>query len=1145
MVKRRGNRNIKRWIFGIVLSVLSITMACGQNAGTNQEESEGKEKSTMEITELKVQNLENPIGIQTTNPVFSWKLVSEEKGSSQTAYRIVAASSESNLINGIYDKWDTGKVMSSKNYGIIYEGEEVASMERIYWTVMVWDNHDKETSFAEGAFYEIGLLAADDWKGRWITKSEEEILYPLLGREEGQKEQGSVLVHNFAQTTTKQVRINVSASGPAALGEYQDGNLGGVIFRVQLMEIELYHKGEKVELPSKSRVIAPNNFEYGSQWNANALIDGSEYQGYTSQAAAKNTYAEPIRVTLAFPTEVTFDEIRIICRTDSSSTEQNVCPNYPKFYTIEVKNGNEYQTVVNNETDLCPKIESATEHSSAPILSKEFRVDTEKKVSSARLYISGLGLFEAHMNGVTLGEGTFFHPGESDVRDTIYYCTYDITELMQEENAVSVLLGNGQYANYRIHRQYGRYYKTDDARSITEAEGMFGDVKCIAQVVITYEDGTTQVIGTDETWSYIESPITENSWYGGEDYDATLEIDGWDDISPAIPRAQWGNAVLVDTEDVPTGTLLGMEFEPIRIQESDTITEESITVTKIKEENGLATYLVDMGQNHAGVPEIAIKSSVKGQIIRMYPAEVNTFNGYEKHINQESCTQSASRNGDLIYDTYITKGAGEETYHPRFCYHGYRYLEVTVPADITIDSSCFKGYILRTDNAKNGSFECSDEVLNQINALTERSIESNMYSTFTDCPQIEKLGWLETPGLMFYSMSHTYDISSWIPKIIRDMTDSQYANGRIAAIAPEYFKIGGLYEDLNWNGSIIFTAWQCYEAYGNAGIFSETNYAAMKAYMEYLEHHVAENHLIKRGQMGEWGEMTSYGTTPVILVETTAYYRLANCMRQIAEVTGNTEDAAHYLELAENIREAFHANKECYNETHLYGNGTQSGYGCVLYSGIVREEHIEETVERLVKAIEKTDYHLTSGEVGLKQVFCSLAEHGRSDVVYKMVTNDTMPSYKYFLTKGLTALPEYWNFEDLWWGMARSRNHAMMGHVKEWFTKYLAGISLADVGYDIVNLKPSVIDSVDWVKGSVDTVHGLVGSEYQIGEDGALLWKVSLPVGVSANVYVPLLREDQVILLDGKEVSAERTEDGRYQLLDEAIVAGEYVLEVK
>ncbi len=207
---------------------------------------------------------------------------------------------------------------------------------------------------------------------------------------------------------------------------------------------------------------------------------------------------------------------------------------------------------------------------------------------------------------------------------------------------------------------------------------------------------------------------------------------------------------------------------------------------------------------------------------------------------------------------------------------------MSAPSEIMLTSKNFKGYLLRTKNRKTGCFSCSDEILNGINILTERSIESNMFSTFTDCPQIEKLGWLETPWLMFDSMAQTYDISSWIPKILRDMVDSQDESGKIAAIAPEYFRIGGLSEDLNWNGSIIFAAWQHYMTYADPGIFPDENYSAMKRYMDYLETNVEQGGLMFRGEMGDWGEMTKYGNTPVVLVETTAYYRMAKIMSDIA-----------------------------------------------------------------------------------------------------------------------------------------------------------------------------------------------------------------------------------------------------------------------
>ena len=926
----------------------------------------------MIISDLRVQNLKNPIGIGTVNPVLSWKLSSSVKNQKQTAYQIVASSTTKKLEDGEYNIWDSKKVNDSKNYSIEYNGAKPGSMERVYWKVKIWDADHKKSDWSETAYWEMGLLNAQDWKGKWITRGEESVIDKL-----------------------------------------RSGLTGNV-----------------------------------------------------------------------------------------------------KHY--------------------------------APILSKEFYVSKEKTVSSVRLYISGLGLYEAHMNGTVIGEGTYFNPGESDVRDTVYYGAYDLTHQINcsvekgYKNAISFILGNGQYANYRIHRQSGRYYKTDDARSEAEVEGMFGQIKGIAQIAVTYDDGMTELIGTDDTWSFIESPITENSWYGGEDYNAMLEIKGWNNINPEISRNSWGTARIV-ADNIPKGILTAREFEPIGIINADTIHSEDITVTKVLEENHRSTYLVDMGRNGAGFPEITIDTNKAGAKITMYPAEVNTFDGYEGHINQASCTQSDSNHGNLIYNTYITKGSKKEVYHPTFCYHGYRYLEVTAPSDIPLTNKNFKGYLLRTLNEKKGSFSSSDETLNRINTLTERSIESNMFHTFTDCPQIEKLGWIETPGLMFYSMAHTYDISSWIPKLIQDMVDAQYENGRIAAIAPEYFKIGTLYEDLNWNGSIIFTAWQYYESYKNPQVFGTENYKAMKRYMTYLESDVAVNHLITTGHMGEWGEMTNYGTTPKVLVETTAYYRLAVTMSKIASVLENEKDTIYYENLAGHIQKAFHENSTCYNKEHLYGNGTQSSYGCVIYSGIVLDENLDEAVKRLVESIRKVDYHLTSGEVGLKQVFSALAENGHSNIVYEMVMNDSMPSYKYFVHKGLTTLPEYWNFEDLWGSVARSLNHAMMGHVKEWFTRYLAGIDFLKPGYDKIIIKPSIISKLSEVRGAIHTVHGNISSGWNYNSDTQkLVINITIPVGVTAKIYIPKLSKKQKVFSNDREVSVTLSKDENYFIVNEDYGSGNY-----
>lgn len=209
-------------------------------------------------------------------------------------------------------------------------------------------------------------------------------------------------------------------------------------------------------------------------------------------------------------------------------------------------------------------------------------------------------------------------------------------------------------------------------------------------------------------------------------------------------------------------------------------------------------------------------------------------------------------------------------------------------------------------------------------------------------------------------------------------------------------------------------------------------------------------------------------------------FRMAKIMAGIADMKNDPEAAGHYVELSKKIQKAFHQNRECHNPEHLYGSGTQSGYGCVLYSGIALPENRDETLKRLVQAVEAADFHLTSGEVGLRQVFSALAEGGRSDLIYKMVTNPTMPSYRFFLERGQTTLPEYWNFEEPWYGMARSRNHAMMGHVKEWLTKYIGGIIPTAPGYERVRIKPAIIGGLRHASVAVDTVHGMTISEWRI-----------------------------------------------------------------
>ena len=875
----------------------------------------------MRAEHLTVQNLHCPIGITTRKPVFSYRLwSSREEGEScqkQSAFRILAAETMDALNMDCGDLWDSGIQKQKETFGIRYNGKMLASKQRVYWKVKVWNEEGAESDWSEAAFFEMGLLEQQDWKGVWIGQ--------------------------------------------------------------------------------------------GDGWKG-----------------------------------------------DKSAAPQFVC---------------------------------------------DFSVRDKEKITAARLYISGLGIFYGFLNGLEL-EDALFGPGECDASKSVYYVTYDITEILKEgENTLGVLLGNGQYCGFLENPVMAerdgtlisphRYQKNDGS---FVKPGISGNKKLIAQIELYYQNGTKRIAAvSDESWLWKESPVVFQNWYGGEDYDARLEEDDWK--FPGGSRNGWRQAVQMKA---PKGRLTGREFLPIQIMER----QMPDKISRLPNGN----WLVDMGRNGAGFPELHLNTTEaqRGIWIKMYPAELLKTDYPISGVDQSSCTQSWSeRYQCVIKDSYCIKGSGREIWHPLFCYQGFQYLEVEGwPGDLTKEN--IRYCIVRTANEKNSSFFTDNDILNKINRMVERSMESNMFFAFTDCPQIEKLGWIETSHLMFRSLAGTYDVSSWMRKILHDITDSQHdreqaelsgnePEGFVPAIIPEYQRIGGLCRDPNWNGACIFTPWEYYQYYGDKTVLYDM-YSVMKKYLKYLRRYVTNGILDNYAQMGEWGQLNE--NTPAVLVATCAYYRMLGIMAKAAEIAGYKEDIQEYVEAADETRQAFYKHPLCYNkETGVYGNGSQASYGCVLFSGLVPEEQEQEAVDKLVEAVRIKDYHLTSGEVGLKQVFLALAEHGRNDVVYKMIMNETAPSYRFFVDKGFTTLPEYWNCDELWNGMERSRNHAMMGHVREWIICGMMGIHSLEPGFGKIRVEPYLPPDMQEIRGSITCPYGKIEVKCRRNRDRIEIG-VSVPAGV-------------------------------------------------
>lgn len=745
--------------------------------------------------------------------------------------------------------------------------------------------------------------------------------------------------------------------------------------------------------------------------------------------------------------------------------------------------------------------------SAAPVFEADFQVENMADISGARAYISGLGLFAAYLNGIRLSEN-YFEPGESDATRSVYYCVYDVGSILCEgKNTLSVILGNGQYTGYTIEpvmvlpdgtrTPEGRYQKND---SCFVKPGICGRKKLIAQISVAGEDRNSRIVlASDSNWRWTESPVVFQNWYGGEDYDACRE--------EALCRTEnsdrsgWYQA---QEMKAPEGRLVCRECPPIKIKESSCAKE----VTML----GPGHFLVDMGKNGAGFAELRLPHTTRqdrGKWIRMYPAELLNEKG--TGVDQRSCTQSWNeRYQCVIRDSYRMKGTGEERWHPSFCYHGFRYIEITgFPGVLKPEQILY--HRLYADNEQGGTFFASNETVNRICSMTDRSIESNMYWSFTDCPQIEKLGWIETSHLMFRSVASVFDIRAWMKKILRDIRDSQVDEeqaalpgneeaGFVPGIIPEYYRIKGLYRDPNWNGACVFTPWEYYRYYGDESVLQQA-FPVMERYLRYLEKYAPNGVLENYAQMGEWGEYQEH--TPDVLVATCSYYRMLQIAAQTADILNRKGCGDRYRQRAEKVKEAFYRHPDCYDPVSgRFGSGSQASCGCVLFSGMADGGKKQDALKQLIDAISGNDFHLTSGEVGLRQVFCALAENGRSDIVYRMMMNRTAPSYRFFADRELSTLPEYWNYEELWHGMVRSRNHAMMGHIREWLTGYLLGIRQTDTAWKTIEIEPYVPDDMDEAAGTVFTPWGTVSAAWKKRGEKFFL-KASVPPGIIAEIKIP------------------------------------------
>lgn len=848
----------------------------------------------------------NPLGIDNPEPRLSWTFASDARNQVQRAWQIIVSGSPEQLARDNGDVWDSGRIDSSMNINVPYQGAALVTGTRYHWKVRVWDGDGRASEWSEPAWFEAALMSPDDWEADWIG----------------------------------------------------DGR------------------------------PAPERAE--------------------------------------------------------------------DFY------------------DFIPNT----------LLRRDFVLD--KPIARARLYISGLGYYEAYLNGRLVGDSVL-DPAWTSYENRVYYATYDVTSMLRDgPNAIGVMLGNGWYNPLPLG-----LFRRVNLRNVLE----IGQPKLLARIYVEYTDGTTERIRTNNTWSAGEGPVLKNNVYLGEYYDARREQPGWS--QPGFDVSTWRQAVVAPA---PPGTLMASDIPPIRI----TKTLKPVAITQPQP----GVYIFDMGQNYAGWIRLRANGPA-GTVIRLRYAEILTDDGLPDF---RTSAAGQIKEGGISggpgapptawqEDNYVLKGGGPEEYTQHFTFHGFRFIEVTgYPGVPTLDD--MDGLRLNADVEQAGMFACSNPMFNQLQDVIDWTFKSNIFSIESDCPQREKFGYGGDMVAAGESFMYNYNMANFYEKTVRDFADDQLANGGMTECAPDNgiasSGLGGGSGPVGWQLAHPFLQDRLYRFYGDQRLIEE-QYEPTRRLVAFLRT-VSPGYRITRGI----SDHASIDPKPTALTSTAFYYHIAALAAEFAGILGHTEDERAYSALADSIKQVF-IDDQLEEGTGRFGDATEACQTFALYYDLVPPEERDMALDRLVAAImDDNDGHVTSGIFGTKMVFNVLADNGRGDVAYTMTNQRDYPGWGNMLANDATTLWEEWDGNK-----GASYNHPMFGSPTEWFFRGVAGINPGPdaAGFDQIVIRPEPAGTLTWAKGQYESVRGLISSSWEIA-DGAITLNVTVPVNTTAEVHVPAARAE-------------------------------------
>ena len=1086
----------------------------------------------LEVSHLRVQNLLNPQGVDSSSPLFSWQLHSDERGVEQSAYKVVLTSD----IAGSSIVWESGKVLSSSSVGVKLKNLTLQPSTRYFWHVTIWDNKGNEATSTETAYFDTGLMSSApnplspaiwikagsntseigtvtryviEWDMYLVNGSASIIFggtstgnYNMWQINCKDYDQPAVRRHVYvggSSTTTNSIVTQFSKSDLLGhLRHYKVDVRGGIV--------RTYIDDTLVDTYSKSSGIVPMGFI------------GMRVHGSTEEA-----YYDNIRITA-----YNASGIGIVTLNEDFEGSSYVFPDC----MIEEKGGSHmcYMASTSGEKKIVQ-----SDSQGMPRFRKSFEV--EKAVREAKLYTSGLGIYDLFINGQRVGhvqpDGTTLFeelkPGWSDYRYRVFYSSHDVTTLLAKgANVIGAVVSNGWWSG-----------------SITR--GFYGDdlsMGFIAKLLITYEDGTKETFVSDLTWqSSLEGALRRGDIYDGEIYDARREAD-W--VTASYDASHWraveeNMACKAAIMSFTGGYVLQLTDKAQPVRKATIYSGTKNTGTDYGELNAVQTtttgrfsltkgqgVVIDFGQNVVGWVRFRVRGT-SGTQLHVRFAEMLNDNGSISRGNDGpggSLYLAALRDAKAeLYYTLAGKADGEE-YCPHHTFYGFRYCEI-VPTD-DVEVLHVEAQPISSSTEDVGMISTSDARVNQLVSNIQWSQRGNLLSVPTDCPQRnERHGWTGDAQAFCQTAMYKANTESFFRKWLQDMRDGQHTNGGYHSKAPDLdSRVGAA----GWSDAGIIVPWKGYLMYGDVEILEEC-FASMERYMNWLSTQ-------KDGSYKYAGAGTAYADW-LSFVETdkkyvsVAYYAYdALLMAKICWALDShypgtyATKAAKYEALFQSIRDEFDT-----RYLKNFSQTSQTSYILALAFDLLKTETmISDFKNRLAKAISDNDYKLNTGFLGTSVFNPTLSKLGMTDYAYDLLLQRGCPSWLYSVDQGATTTWERWNSytRESGFGSAsmNSFNHYAYGAVGEWMYQYMAGIAPdeAKPGFKHIILQPQHDCRITIPPGqqrmtkasaTFNSRYGTIVSAWAAPTRLKLTYDCTVPPNTTATLRFPARKKDLLVLESG------------------------------